>query len=368
MNNQAWKAAVLLLFLFVLLQTEGVSAGTAADDRTSVGNMEVSALPEWPVTVEKSGPTLLFSDSPEMVANDGILYQDTVQGDVRLFYHHVNDTKSWKRLAIVVENPGPGAAQLQIQRAGQAGPSQDYLAVGKEVQARYFQGTGARKVSIPAGSAAEILSGDNGVSFRYNELLTGMMDLKTDRPVRIKIVFCPAGAQATEFAAWAPVLPADQYRMRGTFLQADRLLTAKNTYSPVDDNTVAVTLADNTQDAFVKGIDATDGTETVNYGNYGIIYQLRLPTANSGGLAVYLSPQGGEYAGFLGVRYQKPAELVMPTPQGQTAFGTVGDFRQVSLIGRYTSGQDLFVRFSPPGGSNLPVRLVLSPYWRSGGA
>ena len=53
---------------------------------------------------------------------------------------------------------------------------------------------------------------------------------------------------------------------------------------------------------------------------------------------------------------------------GQTAFGSVGDFRQISLVGRYTSGQDLFVRFSPPGGSNLPVRLVLSPYWRSGGA
>ena len=112
----------------------------------------------------------------------------------------------------------------------------------------------------------------------------------------------------------------------------------------------------------------TDGTETVNYGNYGVIYQLRLPTANSGGVALYLSPQGGEYAGFLGVRYQKPAELVLPTPMGQTAFGSVGDFRQISLVGRYVSGQDLFVRFSPPGGSNLPVRLVLSPYWRSGGA
>lgn len=44
-------------------------------------------------------------------------------------------TKKLETFNIVVENPGPGVAQLQIQRTGQAGPSQDYLAVGKEVQA-----------------------------------------------------------------------------------------------------------------------------------------------------------------------------------------------------------------------------------------
>lgn len=362
MKNWRRGAASLLLSFFISLPL--IAAGEAAE-ATAIENMEVRSLPEWPVTVAAGGPTLLFSDSPEAVSADGILYQDTVQGAVRLFYHHVNDTRHWKRLAIVVENPGPGAATLQILRAGQAGPDGDYLAVGKEVQAQYFRGEGQRKVTVPGGGAVDILSGDNGVSFQHNELLHGMLDFKVDKAVRVKFVFFPAAAQAVEFAAWAPVLPADQYRLRGTFAQADRIVTASQEYRPLQSDTIALTLADNGLDRYARGIDATDGSATENYGNYGIVYDLRLPTAGSGSLAVYLSPQGGDYAGALDVRYQRE-ERIVPTPLGQTAFGAVGDARQAALVGRYRSGKELFVRFSPPGASNLPVRLVIAPFWRFG--
>lgn len=46
-----------------------------------------------------NGPKLLFSDSPETVYRNGILYRDKVEGDVRLFLHHVNGVtgkKSWR--------------------------------------------------------------------------------------------------------------------------------------------------------------------------------------------------------------------------------------------------------------------------------
>ena len=41
--------------------------------------------------------TLLFSDSPETVEQDGILYQDTVKGDTRLLYYHLNGMKEDKK-------------------------------------------------------------------------------------------------------------------------------------------------------------------------------------------------------------------------------------------------------------------------------
>ena len=44
------------------------------------------------MTSEDDDTTLLFSDSPETVEEDGILYQDTVKGDARLLYYHVNGT------------------------------------------------------------------------------------------------------------------------------------------------------------------------------------------------------------------------------------------------------------------------------------
>ena len=36
--------------------------------------------------MKAEGPKLLFSDSPEMVYETGILYRDTLQGEGRLFF------------------------------------------------------------------------------------------------------------------------------------------------------------------------------------------------------------------------------------------------------------------------------------------
>ena len=55
-----------------------------------------------PVTVINSGPTLLFSDSPETVYGTGILYKDVISGEGRVFFHHVNGTKERLKLAIMV--------------------------------------------------------------------------------------------------------------------------------------------------------------------------------------------------------------------------------------------------------------------------
>lgn len=51
-----------------------------------------------------NGPKLLFSDSPETVYNNGILYRDKVEGDVRLFLHHVNGVAGKKKLAVMLKN------------------------------------------------------------------------------------------------------------------------------------------------------------------------------------------------------------------------------------------------------------------------
>lgn len=81
--------------------------------------------------VKADGPRLLFSDSPEMVYATGILYRDTLQGEGRLFFHHVNGTSKLKKLAILVKNNGLRPASFTVTRSGIDGPSHDYQAVGK---------------------------------------------------------------------------------------------------------------------------------------------------------------------------------------------------------------------------------------------
>ena len=94
-----------------------------------------------------SGPTLLFSDSPEMVYHNGILYRDTVQGKVRLFYHHVNAVPGTKKLAIVLKNDKMRPVNYKILQQGIAGPGYNYMAVGKESQRKYFAPKGQPAVA-----------------------------------------------------------------------------------------------------------------------------------------------------------------------------------------------------------------------------
>lgn len=69
-----------------------------------------------------NGPKLLFSDSPETVYRKGILYRDKVEGDVRLFLHHVNGVAGKKKLAVMLKNTDNlRPVTYKITRSGAAG-------------------------------------------------------------------------------------------------------------------------------------------------------------------------------------------------------------------------------------------------------
>ena len=91
----------------------------------------------WPVESYDTGGTLLFSDSPEYVKEVGVLYRDTVTGDARVLYYHLNDTAQPKKLAVVLETEAD-LATVSVTRGAAAAPSTDYLHVGKETQIGYF--------------------------------------------------------------------------------------------------------------------------------------------------------------------------------------------------------------------------------------
>ena len=91
----------------------------------------------WPVESYDTGGTLLFSDSPEYVKESGILYRDTVTGDARVLYYHLNDTAQPKKVAVILETEAD-LATVTVTRGGAAAPSTDYLHVGKVTQIGYF--------------------------------------------------------------------------------------------------------------------------------------------------------------------------------------------------------------------------------------
>lgn len=336
----------------------------------------------WPVRQEDGGATLLFSDSPEYATQNGILYCDTVQGDVRVLYYHVNQMSMPKKVAVVLENVGAGTSMVTISRSGTGRPSPHYLDVGKEAQASYFDAQKPRRFYLDKGEVRVLDDAMEQTTLAPGDLVYGTYDFHSTQKVRVSVIIYPAYMSAPTFLRFARVLPADDLHLRGTFPQADRTLRAERAYDPAHDGIVYVLLADNESDRYRTGIDATDGSRVLNYGNYGILYHLDLPVQGRSWTQFYLSPFGGTYAGAMRVQLPSGQQRLLLTPPDQTFFGvgsdsmteTAGierarsaglglltDTMELADIGCYHASSAPFFLFSPPGASNLPAAIIMMP-------
>ena len=216
---------------------------------------------------------------------------------------------------------------------------------------------------------------DNYFLLNPGQLIHGVCDFVSNNPVKIFLMMYPENADPLQFLNHAEILPKDEYKLRGTFKQMNRTLTLKKTYDGKRDGLGYVLIGDNINDRFKHGIDATDGSEVINYGNYGINYTLNFRTKFL--TRFYLSPLGGHYAGALRYNYYGDSGVIQ-TPDKQLYFGdrTPPENPAVALarsegISLMTAGTELselgdyrgYVSFeySPPGASNLPVNIVLMP-------
>lgn len=330
----------------------------AADDLPD--SSQFFDVKEMPMNYSAGGGKLLLSDSPENVTQDGITYKDTVAGNVRLFFHHVNTTKVTKKIVVVLENNTDRVASVTTLQTGLGGPGYDFLEVGKDAQIDYMSSKDTYHFYIMPHDSEPLSNVMNIMNVKPNMLLNGIYDFYTDVPVTVKVMMMPVTADYKTFAAHAKVLPPDEYRLRGTFASKDLTLVPEKNYNPLTDGPKWITLADNEIDKYIRGIDATDGSEVLNYGNYGVVYKLFISSEQKGKFALYLSPQGGTYAGSVGIKYGRNELPPVSTPNERLYFGN-GVFPEYAPLGVYNAGQNLWLKFSPPGASNLPVKILLMP-------
>ncbi|MDR3564746.1 MAG: copper amine oxidase [Negativicutes bacterium] len=347
---------LFLAVLLVLGRLNQIPAVEAAGPEM----LDVDNLPEWRVANSTYGGKLLLSDSPEMVTADGILYQDQVDGMARLFFYHVNATDTAKRLEVILENRGPEVAHVAVRQHGLGGPGYIWMAVGKDAVTSYLACRQSYQVSVPAKGSMPLAGGIGDTAVLPNMLVNGIFDIVADRPVTVKVLQMPLFADSGEFSRKAPILPPDEPHLRGTFEGANRRLVPLTIFDPEHDSAIAMTLADNQIDPYLVGVDATDNSKVVNYGNYGVVYRIFLPSKKIGQFACYLAPIGGDYAGSIGIKYRNVDQDPVATPPARLSFGGDGasDF---ALLGIFNAHEPLWLTFSPPGGSNLPVRIVVLP-------
>ena len=333
----------------------------------------------WPVESYDTGGTLLFSDSPEYVKESGILYRDTVTGDARVLYYHLNDTAQPKKVAVMLETEAD-LATVSVTRGAAAAPSADYLQVGKATQIGYFDTREMHEhVYVTKERPRLLVPNMNTTVLAPGDLVYGVYDFHTNAPVRVSVIMYGADVDPFAFLRTARVLPRDEVALRGTFRGMNRMITSQKVYRPTTDGTVYFPIGDNVHDIYRRGIDATDGSAVVNYGNYGILYQIRIPTTGRENTRYFLSPLGGVYAGAM--RAESGAKsMLLQTPATRPYFGDqtlpepaqvaqareegllfLTQYTELADLGTYTSAQSVQFEYSPPGASNLPVNIILMP-------
>ena len=348
-----------------LLSEQGVSCmaflplNAFASDELITGR----GLPETytEVTAQKttSGSTLIFSDSPEMVYRNGVLYRDTVSGDVRIFFHHVNAMETNKKLAVILSNEQMRPVKYSVANNSIGNAGWHYLKVGKETQQKYFSGVHNKSEgNLGFGNNTELLTG-RGYVLEPAQLLVGTIDLHTDRPVQVSVIMCDEKTDLDLYNEYAPVQPMDEHPLRGTFDDADWNYTVSAPLN-TDNNKVYMLELASEEQGFARGKDGTTGKDAVNYGNYGIVYSVNFTISGNKPSAMYLNPLGGLFAGY-GVLKKAGEEKILPLPQDKVAIGDSYD--DLLKLGVLEPGTYSFI-WSPPGASNLPVRL----YWMQDGS
>lgn len=326
----------------------------APGDVVSMAGLDEEAAPCLPVIVctPADAPALLFSDSPESPAQDGVLYADTVPaGRYRFYVYHANGGATVRKFPIVALNSGAQPAKITIVRRGLAAPSTQYVSVGKTVLLDWLVDRAPVDVIVPAGARVVLDDALDQLHAAPNELVHAIYDVVTDRTLKISFVSVTAGADAAAVTAGLSLLARDFDHQRGTFPAADVLVVAAS--GAALDGGVAqqngvqrLRLGLDEVDDTLMGVDAPTGATQKLLGNYGMLYRFALGLPAPAIAAV--APRGGGWGGVL--RTGSSAAVALPSATQQLATTT-----DAIVVGAVSSE----LRLMTGGGSNLPIDVFL---------
>ncbi|HEX7056331.1 MAG TPA: stalk domain-containing protein [Bacilli bacterium] len=307
--------------------------------------LEYKSVPSLTVTANADNTRpLLLSDSPETITQFGVLYRDTVDGKARLYAHHMNGMDENIKFAIVATNTSDHEVTVKTTNKGEVYPSIYAALLGHQATLDFqLQDKAEQQLVLPAGSTHFYsLMPDFAPGYGMNAIY----DVETDGPVTFRFVAMHP-ADTLDDVANLPDLPYNN-NVRGTFATS-RLnwhVDMANMNGPSK-----LVIGDNSADKFVAGFDAVSQTERVNFGNYGVIYNIHAERPPK--MAILLITRGGLYKGPIKIN----GRLVM-VPKS----GVLSPYDGLYLLAR-TDGAEksLDIEFTPSAGSSLPVNLLFYP-------
>ncbi|UJF33060.1 stalk domain-containing protein [Paenibacillus hexagrammi] len=292
---------------------------------------------------EVTDRTLLLSDSPEEFTEQGILYQDQINGKARLYADHINGTGKKMTMAIFATNNTDKPVTITTTNKGEVWPSVYANLIGSEASVDFLlNNVYDQKLTVPPHQSyvyaklPDFYPGQ-GVNLFY--------DLETDGELQMSFVVAEKLTPTT--LQQLHQLPYTGH-VRGTFPISELQWNINATNFS---KTSVVTIGDNKSDPFVKGYDVARKENVENGGNYGVVYKIHADKPRK--MAVMMMAKGGVFKGPFKVNGE-----MIPVPYS----GVVTAFDGVTLLARTTGDEDaLDIEFTPPAGSAFPIDLIFYP-------
>lgn len=341
----------------------------------SLAGVSPLSCPEIPMSGKWVDGLLIFSDSPETTATRGQLYKDSTLPATSgtdyntVWFLHVNGKASGNlKVAVLLKNTSGSSGTMTIQRKGFAGPSTDWLTVGKLARQRNLAATPMTGVTIAAGATVRMDSLME-VNIAPGNSVNGIYTYSMTQEHEITICALDQNDTTLSVCPTLSVLPRDVHN-RGTFHHAGKNFDT----APAGDMGPAAVIdtANGIQqfslggqasyDEVVTGTDMTTGSSESLAGNIGVLYRMHFATLSSDGkkLGFVINPRGGWWGGanksLLGDLSQNA--FLCPTSGG------TADNTKACVVNRYTPGGGLsvWIQGGIDGSANAPVRYIAIPY------
>ena len=188
------------------------------DDPDVMSRVVVQPMRAISMTPPIDTGTLLLSDSPEYAEKDGILYGDMVSGDVRLYFYHVNQQQTDRKIVAMLYNPHDYPIDAFLQGYQYTRPSADYYQVGKELSTLYYEGNmTVNKVTVQPHDYALVGQRLNEVVVHPDQLFSGIVNVSLPEPMILSSMILPVKEDPTAFVRKLQYLSSDSVKLRGTF-------------------------------------------------------------------------------------------------------------------------------------------------------
>ncbi|HIW32662.1 MAG TPA: copper amine oxidase N-terminal domain-containing protein [Candidatus Paenibacillus intestinavium] len=320
-------------------------AGSFIKASDSIFNSQLLQIPESAYkTTYDTTRKLLVSDSPENIRTSGILYEDHINGKVRLYANHVNKSGGNIQLAILATNNGSAPVTLVTNNVGEALPSQNAMLLGSEAAIDFLLHDEITEEFVVQPGETIIYRQFPTLFPEYG--INAIVDVEATG--QLQMTFAADTEASTNMLSLSKL--AYEGHVRGTF-EASAIHRELNMSKMGTKKLQRLVIGDGIADSFVNGYDVQRNVATKLSGNYGVVYDITIHNPHN--MAVLLMARGGTFKGAFKVNGQfvrVPISGVLAPMDGFVSLGQ-------------TSKKDkkLTIEFIPPAGSSFPLQLVFYP-------